>query len=327
MPATAPARTNHQATVPGSRELTFTRDFNAPRDLVFRLWTDAEHISNWWGPNGFTTTTYRMDVRPGGLWRFTMHGPDGTDYANSIVYREIVEPEYMTYDHYAGDETAPPHFHATVTFTSTEGKTRVTLNLLFPSEEEFNIARAHGAIEGGQQTLARFEQQLARSLAAEPVLYDLSITRVFDAPRALVYEAFSNPEHSKKWMGPRGFTATHFEQDARPGGTWRACLHQTGEWGGQTYPDLWQGGVFKEIVPPERIVYTFAWEGQGGQSTRETLITLRFTEVEGGRTRMDFHQAFFDSLPERDGHNTGWNSSFDRLNDYVKENSRQLATL
>lgn len=342
MPATTTAPTNDQASGPASRELTFTRDFNAPRDLVFRLWTDAEHISNWWGPNGFTTTTYQMDVRPGGVWRFTMHGPDGTDYANSIVYREVIEPEYLKYDHYAGDATAPPHFHATVSFTSTESKTRVTLNLLFPSVEEFNNARAHGAVEGGQQTLARFEQLLAKSLAedstlaepalaepvlADPALYDLFITRVFDAPRKLVYEAFSNPEHAKKWMGPRGFTATHFEQDARPGGSWRACLHQTGEWGDQTYPDLWQGGIFKEIVPPERIVYTFAWEGQGGQSTRETLITIRFTQVEGDRTRMDFHQAFFDSLGERDGHNTGWNSSFDRLNDYVKENSRQLATL
>jgi uncharacterized protein YndB with AHSA1/START domain len=159
---------------------------------------------------------------------------------------------------------------------------------------------------------------------AGSTLYDLAITRTFDAPRALVFEAFSNPEHAKQWMGPRGFTATHFEQDARPGGKWRACLHQTGDWQGRTYPDLWQGGVFKEIVPPERIVYTFAWEGQGGQSTRETLITISFTELDDGKTQMDFHQAFFDSLSQRDGHYQGWNSSFDCLSDYLKENRQQL---
>jgi len=157
-------------------------------------------------------------------------------------------------------------------------------------------------------------------LFAEGVpLYELSIVRIFDAPRALVYEAFSKPEHIKQWMGPRAFTATHFEQDARPGGRWRACLRQIGDWHGRTYPDLWQGGVFKEIVPPERIVYTFAWEG-GGLPTREMLITIRFIALDSHRTEMHFHQKFFDSVEQRDSHNEGWNSSFDRLNDYVKQN-------
>jgi uncharacterized protein YndB with AHSA1/START domain len=157
---------------------------------------------------------------------------------------------------------------------------------------------------------------------ANQTAFDLSISRVFDAPRELVWEAFTDPEHAKQWMGPRGFTTTHFEQDARPGGTWRACLHQTSEWQGQKYPDMWQGGVFREIVPPERVVYTFAWEGQAGQPTRETLITITFTELEDDRTQMDFHQEFFDTVGLRDGHNHGWNSTFDRLNDYVTEKFR-----
>jgi uncharacterized protein YndB with AHSA1/START domain len=155
-------------------------------------------------------------------------------------------------------------------------------------------------------------------------LCDLSITRIFDAPRELVFEAFSNPEHAKQWMGPVGFVATHFEQEVRPGGKWRACLHQTGDGPGQRYPDLWQGGKFQEIVPPERVVYTFAWEGQGGQPTRETLITITFHELPDGKTRMDFHQAFFDSIGQRDGHNQGWNSSFDRLADFVKQSDGWL---
>jgi uncharacterized protein YndB with AHSA1/START domain len=165
---------------------------------------------------------------------------------------------------------------------------------------------------------------LVAAAGAGASLYELSITRVFDAPRKLVYEGFSNPDHARQWMGPRGFVATHFEQDFRPGGKWRACLHQTEAWKDHTLPDLWQGGVFKEIVPPEHLVYTFAWEGQGDQPTRETVITIDLTELDGNRTKMDFHQAFFDSVEWRDGHNTGWNSGFDRLNDYVKENFKQL---
>ncbi|MEP6754120.1 MAG: SRPBCC domain-containing protein [Chthonomonadales bacterium] len=148
-------------------------------------------------------------------------------------------------------------------------------------------------------------------------LYELSITRIFNAPRELVYEAFSDAEHTKQWMGPRGFVATHLEQDVRPGGKWRTCLHQVAEWNGRIIPDLWQGGVFKEVVPPERLVYTFAWDGQGGQPTRETVVTISFTEVDADNTRMDFHQAFFDSIEQRDGHNQGWNSGFDRLNEFV----------
>jgi uncharacterized protein YndB with AHSA1/START domain len=166
---------------------------------------------------------------------------------------------------------------------------------------------------------ANNNESSAELLAEGASLHELSIVRIFDAPRALVYEAFTNPEHARHWMGPHGFAATHFEQNARPGGRWRACLHQTAEWHDRTYPDLWQGGVFKEIIPPERIVYTFAWEGQG-QPTRETLITIQFIELDADRTAMQFHQAFFDSVEQRDGHNEGWNSSFDRLNDYVKQN-------
>jgi uncharacterized protein YndB with AHSA1/START domain len=151
-------------------------------------------------------------------------------------------------------------------------------------------------------------------------LHELSLTRFFDAPRERVFAAFTNPNHARQWMGPRGFLATHYEQDARPGGKWRTLLHQTDSARhGRVMPDLGLGGEFKEVEPPERLVYTFAWEGQGGQPTRETVITIRFTEVENSRTRMDFHQAFFDTPEQRQGHNEGWNSSFDRLNDYLQQ--------
>src|SRR5512146_2810578 len=94
-----------------SREITATRLVEAPRELVFRVWTEPDHIAHWWGPNGFTTTIHEMDVRPGGVWRFVMHGPDGRDYQNKIVYVEVTPPERLVYDHVAG-----PKFHATVRF-------------------------------------------------------------------------------------------------------------------------------------------------------------------------------------------------------------------
>ena len=72
------------------RELLITRLFDAPVDLVWEAWTNPEHIANWWGPDGFTNTIYQMDLRPGGEWNLTMHGPDGTDYKNKSIFKEVI---------------------------------------------------------------------------------------------------------------------------------------------------------------------------------------------------------------------------------------------
>lgn len=140
------------------REIVTTRVFDAPRELVFNMWTDPKLVEQWWGPNGFTITIYEMDVKPGGVWRFVMHGPDGVGYQNKFVYKEIVEPERITYSHVSG-----PLFHSTVTFAAQGSKTKITVRMLFDSaEERENVVKKYGAIEGLNQTLGRLEQQLAR---------------------------------------------------------------------------------------------------------------------------------------------------------------------
>ena len=135
------------------REITTTRLINAPRERVFDAWTDPVHVGHWWGPNGFSTTTHEMRVEVGGGWRFVMHGPDGTDYPNRIVYTEVVRPERLAYGH--GDFERE-HFKAVVSFMDVAGKTQLTLRLTFPSAEACAAVKARGAVEGGQQTLARF---------------------------------------------------------------------------------------------------------------------------------------------------------------------------
>lgn len=146
---------------------------------------------------------------------------------------------------------------------------------------------------------------------AAPAERVLVITRVFDAPPGLVFRLWTDPEHAKHWMGPRGFTARYLEHDLRPGGAWRACLRPND--GGD---DLWQSGVFREIVAPERLVLTFAWDGKDGCRGHETLVTVTFAEHQG-RTKMTFRQAAFESVEQRDGHQGGWTSSFDRLEEYA----------
>jgi uncharacterized protein YndB with AHSA1/START domain len=143
------------------REIMIERTVNAPRELVWRAWTEADQIKAWWGPNGFTTTIHEMDVTVGGVWRFMMHGPDGTDYPNKVVYREIVKPERLVYDH-TDDRDPPSHqFQTTVTFAAQGRKTMVTLRALFANAEARAASVKFGAIEGGAQTLARLDQHVA----------------------------------------------------------------------------------------------------------------------------------------------------------------------
>jgi len=145
-----------------AREIVMTRSFDAPRELVFKAWTDPAHIDQWWGPNGCRNETYAMDVRPGGMWRFVMHAPDGTDYDNRVVYTEIVAPERLLYTHGRDIEDDPTAFQTTITFESQGDKTHLTIRMLFTTAAQRVETVAFGAIELGQQTLTRFAEHLRK---------------------------------------------------------------------------------------------------------------------------------------------------------------------
>ena len=140
------------------REIVTTRLLDAPRELVWKMFTDPKHVGNWWGPDGFTNTIHEMDVRPGGVWRFMMHGPDGTDYPNKVEYHEVVEHERLVFTH--GDDKGYA-FDSSVVFEDRGGKTLVTLRAVFKTvEERAYVVRERGAIEGAKQTLARLDAYL-----------------------------------------------------------------------------------------------------------------------------------------------------------------------
>jgi uncharacterized protein YndB with AHSA1/START domain len=143
------------------RKIVITRVFDAPRKLVFAAWTNPKHVAQWWGPNGFTTTIHEMDVRPGGIWRLTMRGPDGKDYNNKIVFIEIVKLERIVFRHEPEPGTEPVNHESTVTFVERSGKTEVTLRMLFASAAtREHVVKTYHAIEGGNQTLGRLGEYL-----------------------------------------------------------------------------------------------------------------------------------------------------------------------
>ena len=144
------------------REISINRLIDAPPERVFAAWVNPQAIGQWWGPQGVTTTTHEMDVRPGGTWRYTMHGADGVDYPNLIVYNEVVQPERLVYTHGSGEQDDPGQFNTTVTFEDEGGKTRLTMRSLFASAEARDyVVKEFGALEGGNSTLDRLEVYLA----------------------------------------------------------------------------------------------------------------------------------------------------------------------
>ena len=141
-----------------SRELFISRVFNAPRELVWKVWTEPEHIKQWWGPNGFTNTIFQMDVKPGGVWDFIMHGPDGTDYKNKSVYKEVVKYEKLVYDHVSG-----PKFQFTVTFKEQGKKTLISIQMLFETVElRDQTVKTFKADEGLRQNMEKLQVYLEK---------------------------------------------------------------------------------------------------------------------------------------------------------------------
>ena len=146
------------------REIVISRVISAPPELVFEAFTEVRHLSRWWGPEGFTTTTRAFEFRPGGEWDFVMHGPDGTDYQNWITWTEITPPVRITLVHgaFRGD---PNTFESILTLAPDGAATRIEMRTVFPTKEQRDEAvETYHAIEGGQQTLSHLATYVTESL-------------------------------------------------------------------------------------------------------------------------------------------------------------------
>lgn len=140
-----------------NRELFLSRTLNAPVDLVWEMFTKPEHLANWWGPDGFTNTIYKMEVRPGGEFTLMMHGPDGTDYDNKSTFTEVIPRKKIVFEHRTW-----PHHITTIEFTPEGEKTLLTWHMVFASAELLvEVVKKHGAAEGLKQNVAKFEKYLA----------------------------------------------------------------------------------------------------------------------------------------------------------------------
>jgi uncharacterized protein YndB with AHSA1/START domain len=306
--------------------ITITRVFDAPRDLVWKAWTEPEHLKRWWGPKNFTAPVSKIDLRVGGKYLFCMRGPDGKDYWSTGVYREIVPLERIVVTDSFADEKGnvvpasyygmagdfPLELLVKVTFEELGNKTKMVLRHEgIPSGMMRELTEA-----GWSESFDKLAESIVAGgtrIVAERGKQEVIITRVFDAPRDLVFKAYTDRNLIPQWWGPKRFTTTIDEMDVKPGGLWRFVQRDAA---GNVYAFH---GVYHEVRSPERIVDTFEFEGTPGHVSLETC-TL---EDIGGRTKLTT-RSVFQTVEDRDkmlreGMEEGVLETMDRLAELLKK--------
>lgn len=304
-----------------SNELKITRMYDAPVDAVWDAWTDPEQAAQWWGPRGFTLTTHSKDLRPGGSWHYTMHGPDGVDYPNKTQYLEVEERAKLVYDH-GGYDDRPPLFRVTVLFSETEGKTRMEMTMTLPTPEAAEETRKFIKQAGGDATWDRLAEYLAKEASGKE---QFVINRSFDVPRDLMFQMWTDPQHLAQWLPPTGFDMQFMRCDIRPGGS--SFYSMSNNAGVKFYGRT----EYLQIDKPERVVYTQQFCDENEKISRhpmaptwpETMLTVvQLTEEGHERTRVTVTWAPYGAatleevavfVQARGGMTQGWTGSFDKL--------------
>ncbi len=307
-------------------EIYITRVYDAPVKAVWDAWTDPKQAAKWWGPRGFTITTHSKDLRTGGSWAYTMHGPDGTDYPNKTVYLEVDEYKRLVYDHGANDDK-PPLFRVTVVFSEVKGnKTKMEMSMALATAEAAAETKKFIKSAGGNATWDRLAEFLAHAASGKE---QFVINRSFDAPIDVMFAMWTQPEHFAKWLPPTGATMEFSKVDIRQGGS-------------STYSMLAPGGVqmygrieYLEITKPDRLVYTQQFTDAQGNISRhplaptwpETMLTTVILSDEGdNQTRVTVTwEVHGEVTPEelstfvaaKTGMAGGWTGSFDKLDEYL----------
>jgi uncharacterized protein YndB with AHSA1/START domain len=309
-------------------EIRLVREYDAPLKAVWDAWADTEQAAKWWGPRGFTITTHGKDLRTGGFWKYTMHGPDGTDYPNYTLYHEVEPYKKLVYDH-GGTETTPPLFKVTVIFSEHAGKTRMDFTMALSTPDQANKTRTFIKKAGGDSTWDRLGEYLAKERAGKE---QFVINRSFAVSIEKMFDVWTNPDHFAKWLPPTGFEMKFIRADIRTGGTGFYMMYGTGD---LSAVKMYGRTQYLEIRRPDRIVYTQQFCDEHENITRHpmaptwpaTMLTVVQLFAEGPeRTRVTVTWEPYGEatsvevetfVKARAGMTQGWTGSFDKLEGYL----------
>ena len=233
-----------------SNEITLTRFYEAPVSAVWEAWTDPDQVGQWWGPRGFSLTTHSKDLRVGGHWHYTMHGPDGVDYVNKTKYFEVEKEAKLVYDHGGSDERKPL-FRVTVIFRKVTGGTQLVMTMACPTVEDAEQTKGFIKKAGGNATWDRLGEFLTKKSTNKETFI---INRAFNAPIDVMYDMWTNPEHFSKWLPPTGFNMKFIKIDLRPGGEGQAVGY--GHVGSEDQLAIKQVNALVPEVPGLHIAFT-----------------------------------------------------------------------
>lgn len=308
-----------------SNEIKIIRIYDAPAKTVWDAYTEPEQVAHWWGPRGFTLTTHSKDLKVGGTWDYTMHGPDGVDFPNLTKYLEVEKYQRLVYDHGANADR-PPMFRVTVVFSEFDGKTKMDMTMALPTIEAAEATRKFIKKASGDSTWDRFAEYLDKKTMGKE---SFVINRSFEAPLATVFEMWTNPKHFAKWLPPTGAEMSIISGDIKPGGGILYCM--TTSTGAKMY-----GRVnYKELSHPNHLLYTQQFCDEKGNISRnpmtpywpETMLTnVTFAEEGPAQTRVTVSwephgkcsaEELDTFIKARTGMTGGWTGSFDKLEEYL----------
>lgn len=307
-----------------SNEIRITRIYDAPVQLVWDAWTDPQQVAQWWGPRGFTLTTHSKDLKPGGHWNYTMHGPDGTDYPNKTHYFEVEKHSKLVYDHGGNDEQAPL-FRVTVLFSAIEGKTKMEMSMTLPTPEAAEETRKFVKKVGGESTWDRLAEYLEKESSGKEKFV---INRTFEAPLELMFEMWTDPKHFSQWLPPTGFKMEFIRSDIRPGGSTFYFMA-----GGEV--KMYGRAEYLKIERPDSLVYTQQFCDENEKITRHPMVptwpatmltTVQFSAEGPDRTRVTVtwepygattREELETFIKAKGGMTQGWTGSFDKLDAHL----------
>src|SRR5690606_29623979 len=319
------------ATNKPDNQIRLTRTYDAPLEAVWDAWTVPGEVERWWGPRGFTLTTHSRDLRSGGHWHYTMHGPDGTDYENTTQYLEVEPRRRLVYDH-GGHLDRPPLFRMTVQFTEQDGRTRLDLSMALATPEIAAQTREFIRKAGGEATWDRLAEHLGHRHGGKDLFV---IARSFEAAVERIYDLWTDPVHLAQWLPPQGATMRFLRTETRVGGT--NLFEMTGADGGVIHGLI----RFLQLERPTLIAYTQQFCDASGRVTRapffphwpETMLTqVELIPETPGRTRVQLRwepapeaatEDVAEFLRQRGSMTAGWTGSFDKLEALLVNPERQ----
>lgn len=310
-----------------STHIINSRLFNGTIEQVWSMWSESENLKKWWGPKGFTNTFYTHEFKNEGKWIFTMHGPDGTSYANEMRYRLIVPYSEIQMDH-----ICEPFFSLKVLFEEKGNQTRIVFDADFKEEAVLNAVK-DVVILANEENFDRMDAVLS-SITGKILPNELIISKTFNTSIETMWKMWTEPSFMAKWIGPKDLRTTYTKMNFQRGGDYHYCM---------ATPDgneMWGKVYYLDIIKEQRLLYINTFSNEKGElkshpmasewpkelltfitfkkeAHHQTTITLRWTPLNANESEIKFFNESHSNMKQ------GWSGSLDRLESALNEKISQ----